>query len=172
MGVTVPEPRLATRAVAPSGEMATASGSEPTGMAGPAVMVVRSTGVTCRPFQVGHQGGASGGAPDGDGVGAGPHGDGRAGPEGGQVDGGDGVVVDVGHQGQAAVGGDGHGVGLHPGGDPGHQVVGGRVDDGQIVVALVGDEQETAVRGGGQGRGEGTGPKRCGRGPGRPDRGW
>src|SRR6202020_2187798 len=49
MGVTVPEPRSATRAVAPSGEMARASGSEPTGMGGPAVMVVRSTGVTEAP---------------------------------------------------------------------------------------------------------------------------
>ena len=159
MGVTVPEPRLATRAVAPSGEMASASGSEPTGMGGPAVMVVRSTGVTRRPFQVGHQGGPTGGAADGHGVGPGPHGDGAAGLEGGQVDRGDGVVVDVGHQGQAAVGGDGHGVGFHAGGDPGQEVVGGRVDDGQIVVALVGDEEETAVRGGGQGRREGTGPE-------------
>src|SRR5690242_8854385 len=45
-GVTVPEPRLTTYAVRPSGVRATASGSCPTGIGRPLRSVVRSTGVT------------------------------------------------------------------------------------------------------------------------------
>ena len=46
IGVTVPEPELATYAVRPSGVTAIACGSAPTPIAGPARRVTRLTGVT------------------------------------------------------------------------------------------------------------------------------
>ena len=46
MGVTVPSSVLTTRAIDPSGVMATATGSLPTSMGVSAVWVARSTGTT------------------------------------------------------------------------------------------------------------------------------